>query len=198
MDDVTVCNMTMGHIGADNINDLKSDRSTSAEACNTFFETARDATLEAFDWGFARVPRPLAKSALENTRTDWAYMYEYPSDIVSVRRLLHQNRRTNDPYPFEVALKPDGSNRCVLTDLDKAKAICTFRVVNLNLWTPLAIEALSWKLAALTVTPITQSPQNIGSYEQQFQIRIAAAQTANANQGQKDKPNESELVESRW
>lgn len=196
MDEVTVCNMALGHIGASTISSLSDTRSANAEACNTYFATARDATLEGADWNFARIRKSLAKLSDERPM-EWQYGYAYPSDCVKFRRIAHVNRRTNNPYPFEVALRGDKSSQWILTDLQDAVGVYTARIENLNLFSPMAIEALSWKLASLIVVPITRKMEAIAGLNAQFQLRLGQAETSSYNEQQGDKPNESELVEAR-
>lgn len=196
MDEVTVCNMALGHIGASPISKLNDPRNANAEACNTYFNTARDATLEGADWNFARVRKALAKLSDERPM-EWQFGFAYPSDCVKFRRIAHINRRTNNPYPFEVALRNDKSSQWILTDVDQPVGIYTARVENLNMFSPLAIEALSWKLASLIVVPITRKLDAVGPYMQQFQLKLSQAETSSYNEQQVDKPNESELVEAR-
>jgi len=197
MDETTICNMALGHIGADSISSLTNSRSKNAEYCNTYFETARDATLEGHDWNFARVRRTLA-AASETVPDDWSYAYNYPADCVKFRRMLHTDRRSNNPYPFEVALKQDQSSRWILTDLSPATGVYTARVTNLNLYPALAVEAMSWKLAALIVVPITRKLDAPPSYERVFMQKLSMAEASSANEGQMDKPPESTFVEARY
>lgn len=195
MDEVTVCNMALGYIGASPISKI-NERSANAEACNTFFNTARDATLEGSDWNFARVRRSLAPLSDESP-LDWRNGFSYPTDCVKFRRILHSNRRTNDPHPFEVALRADKSSQWILTDVVNPVGVYTARVENLNLYSALAIEALAWKLASLIVVPITRKLDAMGPYATQFQVRLSMAEASSMNEQQADKPNESELVEAR-
>lgn len=197
MDDVTVCNMALGHIGADSISTLTNSRNKNAEFCNTYFEPARDATLEGFDWNFARVRRTLAELS-DAAPDDWAHAYTYPTDCVKFRRILTANRRTNDLIPYEIALKEDQSSKYILTELRDAVGIYTARVQNLDLWEMLAIEAMSWKLASLLVVPILRKIDAVPSMDRMFQIKLSTAQAGSANETQRDKDPESTFVEARY
>lgn len=196
MDETTVCNMALGHIGADSISNLTTSRSTNAEYCNTYFETALNATLEGADWNFARVRRSLGVHN-DAAPDDWSYAYQYPSDCAKLRRLLHTDRRTNDPYPFEVALQNDKALRWILTDLSPATAIYTAQITDLNLFSAQAIEAFSYKLASLIVVPITRKLEAAAPLEAMFRRKLSTAEAGSANERQRDEPPESIFVEAR-
>lgn len=195
MDDVTVCNMALSHIGKDSIQ-LLTEASVQAEACNTFYENSRDAALEAVDWNFARHRQSLAL-LVETPPDDWTFVYSYPSNCVRILRLAHVMRNPRRPYPFEVALNAAGDAKVVLSDVQDARAVYTRRITNENLFPPLFVEMFAYKLAAAIAIPLTRSPEIAESMEKMFNLKksIAAAQTM--NEGDDDDTVESEFVAAR-
>ena len=63
MNDVTICNLALGHLG--DIANVKSinppDQSVQAQLCKRFYPAARNALLEMSSWGFATVRAKLAQ-----------------------------------------------------------------------------------------------------------------------------------------
>lgn len=196
MDDVTICNMALGLIGASTISDLSSDRSSNAEHCNTYYETARDGAFEKIDWNFARARVTLAP--LEETAPEeWSYVYAYPAECVKARRISHALRRTNTPYPFEVGLNADFTQKAIFTDKADAVLVYTRRIENPNLYTPLFIEAFAAKLASLLAVPVLRKQSVADAMDKLFMSKINLASAESANEGEDDEPPESMFVEAR-
>lgn len=80
---IQIANLSLSRIGTrSSIADLAED-SPEARGFNTIYEQARDETLDAVDWGFARARRYLAN--LGSPPLDWQYRYAYPSDCLKIR-----------------------------------------------------------------------------------------------------------------
>lgn len=195
MDDVTICNMALSHIGKDTIS-LLTESSVQAEACNTFYETSRDAALEAVDWNFARHRIGLAK-LVEAAPDGWTFAYAYPANCVRILRLGHPLRRPRVPYRFEVALNNAGDEKVVLADVEGAKAVYTRRITNENLFPPMFVEMFAYKLASAIAIPLTRSPEIAESMEKMFNLKKSIAAAQSMNEGDEDETVESEFVAAR-
>lgn len=80
--DVIICNLALSSIGKDTINSIDED-SEAAIQCNLHIEHVRTDLLRSnHDWSHARKSQALAR--VTNSRTDWTYCYDLPSDFVKI------------------------------------------------------------------------------------------------------------------
>jgi hypothetical protein len=64
--------------------------------------------LRDFDWSFARRYTTLGLVE-EDPNTDWAYVYRYPSDCLSVRSIVGAMRTDRSRLPFTLGSDASGS-----------------------------------------------------------------------------------------
>lgn len=118
-----VCNLALAHVGTRSTIAALTEDSNEARACRRFYPQARDETLEAAWWSFARrtATLTLLKSApgtpefqgvVSNVWNDsypappWLYEYAYPSDCVRARYLIPVNTGVYPATPiFSVPLE---------------------------------------------------------------------------------------------
>jgi len=101
MNDVTICNLALGHLG--DIANVKSinppDQSVQAQLCKRFYPAARNALLEMSSWGFATVRAKLAQVGNPTlaiaqgvdpaaTQGTWQFAYALPNDVINVISVL--------------------------------------------------------------------------------------------------------------
>lgn len=222
MDKVTICNMALGHIRSASIADL-SENSQEAEYCALYYDTARRAVLEAFNWNFAR--RRLALTLLttydDDTKYGFKYRYQYPSDCLKARYIpkagserfdrFHEinharyegyNRDGNVkaiPAKFEVALSENGQERTILTDEPDAWLIYTVDMENTNLFTYEFVIMFSWMLAALLGTPVGGGDKDYKKCMDAYSSLLPDVMANNANEEDNPPPEEmNEFVASRY
>jgi len=189
---VSICNLALGHLGADKI-DALSEASTEARACNRFYGQTLDALLAAGPpWRFARHQAVLAEvpgaavSGFVGGR--WAHAYALPVDLLRVRAVRPAEGAASGVilpgdlsgfeergYPYEL------SGDRLLTDLSPAVLGYIRRIDDPSKFPPLFVEALSWHLAARLAMPLTR---DAGQRQAAFQMALqtqAAASAADAN-----------------
>lgn len=193
---VSICNLALGHLGADKI-DALFEASSEARACNRFYAQTLDALLAAGPpWRFARHFAALAEIPGEESNR-WAHTYALPTDLIRVRELvplggayggavasddLMQQGPRSEPYEL--------SGSFLFCNLSPAALRYIRRVEDPSKFPPLFIEALSWHLAARLAMPLTRDP---GQRKAAFQMALqtqAAASAAEAN----DEPVSSSFV----
>lgn len=170
---VSICNIALSRIGTrSTIQDL-AENSTEALHCKLLFEQARDATLEAHDWAFARKREALAD--LGGPAAGWGYRYALPVDCLAPRR-LETPMRTDRRPPFSV------EGRELLSDTPGARLIYTVRVTDPTLFPTSFVAALSWRLGAELAIPLTgkESLQQRCLAMWQQAVNSAAVNDANA------------------
>jgi hypothetical protein len=151
---VDICNLALSHFGQDaNISSIDpSDGSVEADACARFYPIALAELLECHDWTFARKRATLAE--VTNDRDDFAYKYAVPSDLAMPRRLLPDGY--SDDQNDGADYQREGS--FIYTDEVDATLIYTYRLTDTTKFSGLFTTALSMKLAAYVVGPITKDP----------------------------------------
>lgn len=143
---VAICNLALSRIGARSAVQSLNEDSTEAQACKLLYDFARDATLEAHDWNFARARVALADFG--GPPAGWSYRYALPSDCLAPR-FLEQSPRTAQRPPFRV------EGGALLTDMAAATLVYTAAVVDPARFSPSFVTALSWRLGADLALPLT-------------------------------------------
>ena len=191
---VSIWNQALSHIG--NQAEIASDVEISAEAnaCRLQWPTARNLTLRAFRWNFAK--KIIALSDLGNPFDSWTFRYQYPTDCLYARYIVNASGRNATPIPFEVA--SDGaSGRVVLCDLDGASLAYTFRNEDPGAYEDQFVDALTWLMASRLAFAITQSKKVRDDAYTIYQQTILAAWASGLNEGEPDVPQESAAIRAR-
>jgi hypothetical protein len=195
--EVEICNLALSHVSASARIESLTENSNEAYYCNLHFQTARDAMLEAMDWGFAR--RYVTLADLGTPPADWSYRYAYPQDCVSARS-LHNSTDRQKGYPFEVAALVESetiTGRVILCDIDGAELRYTARVTTPGVFSASFVTGLSWQLAYNIAKPLTGSNQERDAAGQGLALFMAQAQVADANQSREQVSPESTWVTGR-
>ena len=177
MDEIQVINSAYALLGHTRITSL-SDGSEAAVLAGLRFSLVRDAVLEEAPWNFATIRKALARSE-RTPAMDWDYQYPLPTNPYCIK--------VRDTYPAENVAWEVGldeiDERILMTNQDSIKIRYTARVVNLNIWSPLAVMALTYLLAsdlALSVTgQKSKSDQNLEKFAQ----TLAMAKSSDAREG---------------
>lgn len=171
---VDICNLALSHLGDNPI--VQSidppDSTVQAKHCATFYPLALNATLEMYSWGFAK-KRVQLNAETADGFSIWAYKYLLPEDYVRAVSL----------YP-EADFEIEG--RELLTNQASAVLLYINHQVSPDDFTPLFVEVLSVKLAALLAGPIIKglTGQKVAqALHQKADIALAhgSARDANAN-----------------
>lgn len=206
---VQIANLSLSRIGTrSTISDTAED-SPEARAFTIVYEQARDETLEAADWGFARAQRALAD--LGTPPVDWQFRYAYPSDCLKIRSIMwpmtvNEGRSitalptggapisfasclTNaalPPIPYETAIDLDAQGndlKVIYCDQPQARAYFTKRITNTSLFPPSFIAALSWACGAQMAVPLTGSTTLLQACLSQWKLMLMDAAVSDANEG---------------
>ena len=191
--DVYVCNLALGRLGEYQLMAL-TERTVPARNCNRFYLATVDEVLREHQWNFATGHATLSELAENPGATEWLHAYQLPSDFVRLRRL---NNWTEEDEFTHWEIEKDS----LLTDDDKAEIKYTRKITNVALWDPMAIEALSLKLAYKLAVPITGSmtiaQQLFSEYQQVVMPRAQRVDASEAKQRHKPAWATSALVQSR-
>jgi len=180
--DVTICNMALSHLGADDRIQSLTEASAVGRQMKLWYTPCRLEALQTYDWGFARRRRALASHS-EAPPDEWAYRYQYPADCVEFRRIWNPLGRNVPPVPFTQETAETDGTRSILTDLDEAIGVWTMDVVDTSMFSVAFATSLSHLIAARSAIAITKKQSLMERQYGLFQSlsRKAVAQDANAN-----------------
>lgn len=196
VDKTFIANMALGHIRAGTIDSFE-DISVNAKWVRTYYDIARQSTLENYDWSFARKRKALAKMT-ESPPDTWLYRYEYVPNCIAPRYIAFPGvRRPTDPIAFDIELDDAGTSRTILTDQPDAILVYTIDVENTTLFSPSFVDAFSWRLAAYLAVPIAGRPDDEKRCMNWWQGLTSVAETNDANKGQNDKEPDGEFIKAR-
>ncbi len=207
--EVAICNQALGRFRGKQIGAFTDD-TVEAGACLTYYQPSRDFVLADFPWNFAGKGAALAKKS--ETPEEWEFCYAYPSDAFTIRYLYAEGHRqatqnnllfsearfrTSDgSIPYEVSLAADNT-LAIFSNLDLARVKYTVKLENVNQFTPHFVTALSWYLASEISIPVAGTAKGrilADRAAQGYQRAIAAAYSANANEGDPGLPRDPESI----
>ena len=199
-DSVTaICNMALSHLGVGTeIADLETESGEEAAACRRFYVVARDAVLRDFPWPFATKMATLA--LIETDPNDeWAYSYRYPTDSLSVRRIISgvRNDTRQSRVPYKIG--QDSSGLLIYTDTEDAEMEYTVRMTDPSRYPPDFTTALSFLLASYIAPRLTAGdPFKMGNRAVEFyNVSIEKAQALAENEEQPEEAPDSEFIRGR-
>nr|WP_280041951.1 hypothetical protein [Pseudomonas sp. Hg5Tf]MDH2559000.1 hypothetical protein [Pseudomonas sp. Hg5Tf] len=182
---VDICNMALSRIGVSQRIDDLEEASLEAEQCSLFYEHSRDFVLRAdCDWGFATAFSDLAE-VTENPDPGYQHAYAMPVDCMRARRIVNQTFPVIDwpycdmqAYPQFPEIKfrviNGSSNRLIATNVSPAKLEYTLKVESPEMFDPIFVSALAWKLGANIAPALSRDASTAGSCEGQYREEIRA------------------------
>jgi hypothetical protein len=98
---VDICNMGLGHLSNEPIDNFDTDQSRHAQKCRLYYEQAKFDLLTEFSWFFAQKQANLARLTTTPLFT-WDYEYQLPNDLLRIERVLASTQRPAVNPPYEV------------------------------------------------------------------------------------------------
>lgn len=196
-----IANIALSRAGVTKqLSDLVTDTSREAIIVRTNFDDDVDFTLRDFPWPFATAyadPALVAGSDTSRAVRDWQYAYRYPSDCLFVRRLVVEalGRNNPDPPPFKIGR--DGQGRLIYTNERDAQIEYTSRVTDESEFDSIFVSMLAWKLTADVAPGLSRIKGMAEMAMQMYEIDKTKAQSRALNEGQQEKPLESEAIRAR-
>ncbi len=183
---VSICNLALGHLGADHISDL-SEASTEARTCKRFYDQTRDTLLgSGYPWSFAKATADLAEAG-GVAKWRWEHTYPKPADCLRVKTVHLSNipgslGLTEEAlWAEELGTPYELSAGHVLCNISPATLRYIRREVDPSKYDPLFVEALSWHLAARLAMPLTRDPMRRSESFQMAMQTQAMASAGDAN-----------------
>lgn len=206
-----ICNMALSRIGSGTTIMSINDNNVAARTCLRFWDHVVDETLQGRPWNFAQRYETLALVE-ENPNCKWAYSYRYPVNFIKLDQVEPSATSTagygTDPYvrytdyprltnriPFTIS--SDNAGRLVFTNLQDAVCFGTYRVTDVALWDPMFVDALAWRLAVDLALPLSDKREMYSLAFQRYQLAVAQAHAASANEGAPDEEPNGTWLEAR-
>jgi hypothetical protein len=198
--DTVICNMALGHLGSTKeIGDLETERSAEAIVCRRFYETIRTQTLRDFPWPFATKIAELNLLDESPNEDEWAYAYRYPTDCLSIQRIVSgiRNEAAEQRVPYKIVRDDDGL--VILTDQSEAVLQYTVDLDDESQYPPDYVMALSLHIAAVIAPKLTGGDQfRLGERARQlYEIALTKAAANSQNEQQQEVDPESEYIRAR-
>jgi hypothetical protein len=197
--EVEIANLALSHAGAGGPIASLSESSNEARECLLHYAACRDTVLRSHQWNFALRQVDLADTG--TTVDGWAYVYQYPSDCLTLHAVRAGGYDANaiiwstetlpaslgtavlyPPVPYSVGVTSDGTARTILTDAYLAVATYTAAVTGVPAFDPLFTDALSFLLAARVTPRLTGKRDVIADCYKLYQTTLNAAMTRDANE----------------
>ena len=199
-DAVTICNMALGHVGArSKVSQVFPSPENSEEARNCFiyYETARKAALESFDWQFASREVSLALYADDDTPVRWQYQYAWPDDCINPIEIIRLDF-DDEPIAFATGISSDGTTKLIFTDEEDAALRFTADIENPTLF-PATFEAsFAWRLSMDLAIPLTRNRDVFMTCADGFAQSLPEARKASANRGRHHKQQKASWHKGRF
>lgn len=195
---VEICNMAISHLGTGKEISVITESSEEANACNRFYETARDGVIEDYPWPFARTFATL--NLIEEDPTDeWSYAYRYPTDCLRINRIQNERSFETRQSRVDYIIGSDASGRIIYTNKESAKIEYTRKIETVTLQSASFNLALSFRLAMFVAPRLTKGdPTKIKADMQQMYMAELDKVRANAiNEEQYNEEVDSALIRAR-
>lgn len=191
---VVVANMALGYLRQGPITSL-TDHTPQASVVNRYWQSSRDAFLQEHPWSFAKKSKVLAR--LDAEVPTWKYCYACPEDFLSMIRIMpHRGvvrnffddaiaafgRPVKDPVRFEIMAGDveHGVKRIVACDSAGVAIEYTGSGITLDMFSPLALEALSRRLAFDISIALKHNANEVQILAQAYQVSLMGAKERDA------------------
>jgi hypothetical protein len=194
-----IANLAISHLGiGKEIANLETERSSEAQACRRFYETARDVTLRDFPWPFATKINAIGLVE-EDPNDEWGFSYRYPTDCLMLRRILSGLRNDNRQSRIPYRVTRDDSGLLIYTDAEDAELEYTIKETDVGRFPADFTMAFSFLLAGYVAPRLTGGdPFKLGQRALElYQIELSHARLTAMNEEQSEELPDSEFIRTR-
>ena len=126
-DKVTICNMSLSNVGSKSTIEDIDEASVGARICKLWYDAARFATLEVYNWSFARKSEVLTTHSVAAPLKRWKFRYQWPDDCVMPRLIENPLGPEADAVAFEVEDAGDDTSS-IVTNQEQATLLYTYNL----------------------------------------------------------------------
>jgi len=184
LSETDICNLALMRIGQNPLSDI-TESSPTAIICRKYYEETRDELIRQHPWNFALGRKELSAST---TAPDFEFSYSFPlpADYLRVLSL----------YDTDYEWIIEGRN--LLTNLDTVRIKYIKRITDSGIFPADFTEALSLKLAQKLAAYLTHNFKLAEMLFQEFEIVLARAKAADAQEGSYQALETSTIINSRY
>ena len=190
--DISICNLALSLLAGNRITSFTAsvDDSVEAELCSDNYEQARDYTLEARDWTFARTRVELDK---DTVAPDFGYgsKMELPEACLIARRV-------SSCSDFKTPIDYSKEGRWILCDWDTIYVAYTRKETDVTLFSPSFTQALAYRIASILAIPLTESKSLEKRMETKFQLEVMEAGGKDGTQSKVEQIRTTTLTSARY
>lgn len=193
-----ICNLALAHVGSSKLITSLTEKSDEARACNQFFDQTRQEVLREFPWHFTTRFQELALIE-EQPTNEWGFSYGYPSDALTIRRILSGIRRDTIESRARFRVVRGESSQVIFTDTVDACAEYTVNETDAGRFPVDFVNALSWKIALYIAPRLTEGDpfKVMREIQRGYVAAIGIAVSSFANERGEDRKPESESITIR-
>jgi hypothetical protein len=189
MDQVAICNLALGWLGANPITSI-DDASVTAELCKANWDAVRDVVLEAREWTFAIKRASLAADATA-PEYYWGLRYQLPSTCVRVLDADDGSGYADFEWVKE--------GQYILTNQAAPLRIrYVERVEDTALWSAGFGMAMAYRLAFAICIALTENRSQQNDLWALFQKSLTEAARMDGMQGRSEHVRVGALHQRRW
>jgi hypothetical protein len=178
-DEVMICNMALSIVGSKTTIENIDESTPAAKQCKIWYEPARLAMLEAFDWDFARKSKELSAHSVAAPLNRWNFRYQIPADCIAPRVIENPAGPVADAIPYEQENAGNGT-MSIVTDMEDAVLLYTFDLDSPVLFSMHAVETHAFALAERIAYKMTGKRTLAEQLRNGFEAKVGAAHVANA------------------
>lgn len=150
--DTSICNMALGRLSANRIDDINDNTDTSVEAiqCRLHYSQTRDALIRSHWWRMARAREILSANTVDEPLGEWDNAYDLPLDFLRMKKPYEGvvSGETELMYTYSLEGKQ------ILSNESPMKIRYIKRVTDPTQFDPLFIEVFIIKLALKMIIPL--------------------------------------------
>ncbi len=149
-----ICNMALGRINAERINDIDDGESVPAQRCRLHYDQTRDALLRSYNWTFAKGRKTLVADTV-TPDFEYAFQYILPVDYLSMSNPYEGTPFRENIHTFSI------EGKRFLTDETTVELRYIKKIEDTTKFDPLFIEVLVLRLALKILPPVAGGDTNL-------------------------------------
>jgi hypothetical protein len=190
-----ICNMALSRIGTKTISSIDDTTSVEAKRCSLEFDPIKESVLRDFNWNFATMIELLAEVS-GVTVPGWDYVYMYPENCLSIRKIYIEDEVWLKQKPYRVIGASTASSSYILFNQEDAYIEYTANISDTTRFDASFVDALTWRLSAVLAQAL-RTGTDVTKLTQMYQYSLSKAQTNSAMEEINIQPKSCKYIDAR-